>query len=145
MPGLGTITIIGIAVAAILVFVFLKMRQKDRLGAIMQKRKPSSRLVTQADYIEGAQTIPVVLSLGTETIYYENPDLEASFDLDRIDEVEYDDDLATGKRIYGTQRVLRLRSHGAAFEFLIEKKDAGKWESALPQRRLGGSATVTAG
>ena len=140
MPGLATMTIVGVFVLAVLVFVFLKVRQKDLLGAVMEKRRASSKLVSRADYVEGAETIPVALALTADTFYYENTDMEASFDLNRIDEIEYSDELMTGKNHGDDCRVLRLRSHGTAFEFLIEKAESRKWEAALPARTLGAVA-----
>jgi hypothetical protein len=133
-------TIVGVFVLAVLLIVFLKVRQKDLLGAVMEKRRASSKLVSRADYVEGAETIPVALALTADTFYYENPDMEASFDLNRIDEIEYSDELMTGKNHNEDCRVLRLRSHGTAFEFLIEKVESRKWEAALPPKTLGAVA-----
>ena len=132
----ATVTIIGLAVLAVLVVIYLKLRQGDVLGALMDKRRGSSKLVTKADYVEGREQIPVALSLSAETLYYENADMEASFDLNRIDEIEYTDDLATGRDVHG-HRVLRLRSHGATFEFLLDKATATKWEAVLPAHTYG--------
>ena len=132
----ATVTVIGLAVLAVLVVVYLKLRRGDVLGALMDKRRGSSKLVTRADYVEGRDQIPVALSLSADTLYYESPDMEASFDLNRIDEIEYTDDLATGRDVHGC-RVLRLRSHGATFEFLLDKADAAKWAAALPAHTYG--------
>jgi hypothetical protein len=134
MTGVGTLTLVGLVVLAVLIVVFLKVRQKDLLGAMMQKRQATSKIVSRADYVEGMQTIPVALALSADTIYYENPDLEASFELARIDEVEYSDELATGKTVPDDCSVLRLRSHGAAFEFVMPRAECKKWMSALPPR-----------
>lgn len=130
-------TVVGVVVLAVLVVVFLKLRQRDMLGAIMEKRRPASKLVSRADYIEGAETIPVALALTGDTFYYENPDMEASFELNRIDEIEYSDELMTGKNHDEGCRVLRLRSHGTAFEFLLDRNECQKWQSVLPPRTLG--------
>lgn len=132
----ATVTIIGLAVLAVLVVIYLRLRQSDVLGALMDKRRGSSKLVTRAEYVEGREQIPVALSLTAETLYYENADMEASFDLNRIDEIEYADDLATGRDVHGC-RVLRLRSHGATFEFLLDKVTIAKWEAALPAHTYG--------
>ncbi|HYR28336.1 MAG TPA: hypothetical protein VEU30_07705, partial [Thermoanaerobaculia bacterium] len=102
-----------------------------------KKRQGTAKLISRADYMEGMEKIPVVVALTNDTFHYENPDLEASFELARIDEVEYDDELATGKHIPDTCRAMRLRSHGAAFEFVLEKADAAKWSAVLPPRRIG--------
>lgn len=134
---LGTLSLIGLVVFAVLVAVYLKMRQSDHLDALVKKRQAGSKLVSRAEYVEGMEKIPVALALTADTFYYENADLEASFDLNRIDEIEYDDELATGKNMPEDYRVLRLRSHGAAFEFLMNKSEAAKWTAALPPRRIG--------
>ena len=144
MPGLATLTVVGVVVLAVLVVVFLKVRQRDLLGAIMEKRRASAKLVSRADYVEGAETIPVALAVTDETFYYENPDMEASFDLNRIDEIEYSDELMTGKNHGDDCRVLRLRSHGTTFEFLVEKGESRKWEAALPPRTLGSPSVARA-
>src|SRR5688572_32858535 len=115
MPDAATLTIVGLVVLAVLIVVFLKVRRKDMIGALVQKRQATSRLVSRADYVEGMEKIPVALSLSADTLYYENPDLEAQFDLNRIDEVEYSDELATGRMVDDNHSVMRLRSHGAAF------------------------------
>lgn len=137
MPGLATMTIVGLIVAAVLVLYFLKVRQKDLVSALMEKRRATSRLVSRATYVEGVEQMPVAMSLTADTLYYENPDLEASFELDRIDEVEYSGELATGRTVPRGCRVLRLRSHGTAFEFVMEDAEAAKWASALPARSYG--------
>jgi len=137
VPELATLTLVGVVVLAVLVIVFLKVRQKDLLGALLEKRRASSRLVSRADYVEGAELIPVAMALTNDSLYYENTDLEASFELNRIDEIEYSDELMTGKNHGEDARVLRLRSHGQTFEFLMDKNEARKWESTLPPRTLG--------
>ena len=135
---LATVTIIGIVVLAVLTVVFLRVRRTDMIDALLEKRRSGSKLVSRADYVEGVEKIPVALSLASNTLYYENPDLEASFDLERIDEIEYAEDLATGRTLEEGSRVLRLRSHGAAFEFVMDRSETEKWRAALPPRRLGG-------
>jgi hypothetical protein len=140
---LTTVSWIGAAVLVALVVLYLNLRRKDVLGALMDKRRPTSKLVTRADYVEGREQIPVALSVSADTLYYESPDMEASFELSRVDEIEYSDDLATGRDVHGC-RVLRLRSHGATFEFLIDKADASKWMAALPPRTYGNQPAAQA-
>jgi hypothetical protein len=130
----GTITLVGVVVLVVMVVIFLKVRQKDLIGAMMQKRQAGSKLVSRAEYVEGMERMPVALAITADSLYYENPDLEASFELNRIDEVEYDDELSTGKNIPDHSTVLRLRSHGTTFEFLLEKPDGKKWMEALPPK-----------
>jgi len=137
MSFLGVVSIVGVVVAVVLVVALMRQHRRDLVGTMLEKRRAASRLQSRAWYVEGTEEIDVALSLTAEAFYYENPDLEASFDLDRIDEIEYADDLATGHAVRNGCRVLRLRSHGAAFEFLLEGPDAAKWMAALPPRTYG--------
>ncbi len=134
---LATVTVVGIVVLAFLVWFFLRTRSKDLLTEMMDKRRPSSRLVARAEYVEGMNHVPVALSLSNDSVYYENTDMQASFELARIDDVEYDDELTTGRSVPPGSRALRLRSHGATFEFILPGAETPKWESALPPRRAG--------
>ena len=140
MSFLEVVTIVGVIAAAALIAVYLKLRQRDVIAAFIEKRRASSKLVSRAEYVEGVESMPVALALTDTTFYYENADLEASFDLDRLDEIEYTDDLATGKSMHRGCRVLRLRSHGATFEFVLENADCAKWQAALPARSYGNVA-----
>jgi len=135
MPSTATLTVVGVVVVAVLIFLFLRARQSDLLGEIMKKRA-GAKLICKAEYVEGREMIPVVMALTDDTIYYENPDLQASFELARIDEVEYADDLMTGKNIPAGARVLRLRSHGATFEYVMTAPEAAKWQAALKQHLI---------
>lgn len=134
MPWLGTITAVGLVVLAGLVWLFVRTRNKDLLDELMNKRRSACRAVCRADYVEGMQHIAVALALTDDTFYYENPDLQASLELRRIDEIEYDDELATGKAVARGFRALRLRSHGTTFEFLIDAPTAAQWQIVLPAR-----------
>lgn len=126
---LTTITIIGVVVLAALIWFFLRVRSKDLIEEMIAKRKASSIVVCRADFMEGPTRIPVALSLQADKICYENPDLEACLELRHIEEVEYDEETATGHQVDG--RVLRLRAHGHLFEFLLDRDVAKKWEAAL--------------
>ena len=130
-------TLIGVVVLAVLVWSFMRMRRQDQLSALMEKRRAGARMVARAEYVEGMERMPVALALTDDAFYYENPDLEASFELARIDEVEYDNELATGKHIAEGEHVMRLRSHGAAFEFILPKADVPRWQGLLPPRQMG--------
>jgi len=67
-------------------------------------------------------------------LHYENPDLQATVELRHIDEVEYDDETATGHSVAG--KALRIRSHGHAFEFVLDHATAKQWEQLLPPRQF---------
>ena len=146
MPSLTTLTLIGVVVAVVLVVIFLRVRQKDMLAALMAKRRATTNIkaMSRADFMEGAESLEVALSFTGDTLYYENPDLEATFELARIDEIEYDDELTTGKNVDPTKVVLRLRSHGRSFEFVIDKADAAKWKAELPARAMGSAPAAHA-
>jgi hypothetical protein len=134
---LATITVVGVAFLAVLIWVFLQTRSKDQLDLMMQKRRESCRLVSRADYVDAMQKLHVALCLSDDALYYENADLQASFELSRLDEIEYDDELATGRAIPAGTRALRLRSHGTVFEFVLPMSEIAKWQAALPPRRSG--------
>jgi hypothetical protein len=131
---LVTVTVVGIVVLAVLIWFFVRTRSKDLITELMEKRRAKSRIVSRADYVEGMNSMPVALSVTAESLYYENPDLQATFELARIDEIEYDDELATGRSVPNGTRALRLRSHGASFEFVMPAAEIAKWQSVLPQR-----------
>jgi hypothetical protein len=128
------ITGVGAVVLVALVYLFLRIRMKDLLDEYIKRRSATSRVCTRADFVEGRERIPVALALTDDTIYYENSDLQASLDLKVIDEVEYDDETATGQTVIG--KALRLRAHGHTLEFVMDANTARLWQTALPPHRL---------
>lgn len=137
---LGTITVAGIVLAVGLIMLYAWLRKQDRLAEIVEKRRASSRLVSKAEFSSGMERIPVVMALTSEHLYYENSDLQADLELARIEETEYDDELTTGHQAPTGTRVLRVRSHGTAFEFVLPESEIAKWEGALPARGRGSVA-----
>jgi hypothetical protein len=137
---LSTVTVVGVVVLVVLVWLLVRARSKDHIAELMARRAASSKIVSRADYVEVMERMPVALSLSDDSLYYENADLQASFELKNIEEIEYDDELATGKSIEHGYRALRLRSHGATFEFILDPIDCQKWAASLPARRVGQSA-----
>lgn len=137
MSSLAVVTLVGVVALAGLLWFFLRTRSRDLVTGIMEKRRAGSRIVSAADYVEGMERIPVALALTADTFYYENPDLQASFELARVDEIEYDTELSVGRSVDEGHRALRLRSHGATFEFVLPSAEAKKWEATLPARRIG--------
>lgn len=126
---LSTLTVVGVVVAAALAWLFFQMRTKDHIEEVMAKRRASSRIVSRADFVEGTERIPVAMALTADKVCYENPDLDACLELQHIEEVEYDDETATGQAVHG--RVLRLRSHGHTFEFVFDMPTSRQWEASL--------------
>jgi hypothetical protein len=140
---LDVVTILGLLVVIVLAVVYFRFRSNDALEEMLKKRAATARLATTASFVEGAEQIPVALSLTDTSIFYENPDLEARIDLDRIEEVEYDDELSTAKDVKDG-RVLRLRSHGNTYEFILEEKMAQRFSALLPPHRLGEADPIRA-
>ncbi len=131
------LSLIGAAVVLVLVWFYFRTHNADLIGAMMEKRRGSARIVSRADYAEGREKIAVGLALTNDTFFYENPDMQASFDLDRIDEVEYDDELATAIEVARGFKALRLRSHGTTFDFVMPNAEIERWKTMLPARQLG--------
>jgi hypothetical protein len=134
MPSLGTATIAGVVVLAVLLWLYFRLRSKDRIDEVLAKHCGSARVCTRADLVEGREMIPVALALTGDGIYYENADIQASIELPLIEEVEYDDETGTGHAVPG--KVLRLRAHNHAFEFSLDMASARQWEAAFPARRI---------
>ncbi|MGA7617126.1 MAG: hypothetical protein WBX15_18325 [Thermoanaerobaculia bacterium] len=138
MPWLGALTAAGIVVAGILVWLLVKMFTKDHLDEILTKHKADAKIFGRAELVEGRDHIPVALALCGDVFYYENPDLQARLELERVDEVEYGNTLVIGQEV-ADGSVLRLRAHGAAFEFLLSKDETARWQKVLPARMISNS------
>ena len=136
MPeSMGWITLVGVVVVVALAFVLVRVFNRDKIEQILKKRRATSVVASAAEFIEGPTHIEVALALDAQKLYYENDDMQAYLELKNVDEVEYDDDLMTGgRKVEG--EVLRLRSHGHTFEFVISKTESGKWKQKLPKHRV---------
>src|SRR5512140_475417 len=106
MQSLGIVTVVGLVALAALLWLFIRTRSKDRLEEMMAKRKATSKVVCRAEYVEGLERIPVAMALTDDSMYYENDDLQASFELAHVEEVEYDTDLSTGHPLAHARRAL---------------------------------------
>jgi len=128
------ITLVGVVVAVALIAVLIRFMNRDKIDAIIKKRKPTSLHACPAEFVEGPTRIDVALAVDKTKLYYENTDMQAYLDLTLIEEVEYDDDLSTGgAHVRG--KVLRLRSHGHTFEFVMSEADIKRCEKVLPPHR----------
>jgi hypothetical protein len=134
MDRLETITIVGLVVLAVLIWVYMRLRSKDRVEEILARHRGAARVCSRACLLEGMEEIPVALALTADAIVYENADLQASIELPQIEEVEYDDETSTGHTVPG--KVMRLRAHNHVFEFTFDLATAKQWEAALPARRF---------
>jgi hypothetical protein len=140
MPWLTTVTFVGVVVLAALIWLFVQTRSKDLLEEKMAKRKASSKAVCKSELLEGPNRIAVVMSLEGNRVIYENADLDAFLEMENMEEIEYDDESSTGHHAHG--RILRLRSHGHAFEFDLDKEVAKQWEALLPPFSAGRQQAV---
>ena len=134
MPWLTTVTIVGVVVLAVLVWLFIRTRSQDLLQEILVKRRAASKAAARADFVEGPNRIPVALAITDDRVCYENPDLDACLELQHVDEVEYDDETSMGQSVTG--RVLRIRSHGHTFEFVIDNASVAQFQAALPGKMM---------
>lgn len=144
MGTLGTITIVGLILVVILFVVLRKRRTFDVVEEMVNKRRPSARIAHRAAFVQGLERLPVAMALTESALFYENADFQANLELGRIEEVEYDDELAIGKAVEDG-RVLRLRSHGQTVEFILPREEAEKWAALLPPHRLNEPETAKAG
>lgn len=130
----------AVATMLLLVWWYRRLRANDRMGLIMSRHNGTAVIASPAHLIDGANHIPVALSLDAGHVRYENDDLVASIDVQQIDEVEYASDLVTGGIADGA--VLRLRSHGRAYEFILDVGVADRWSQRLPPHRIDQAGSV---
>jgi hypothetical protein len=125
---------LGVPAIAALFWWYRRSRVNDSFESILLRHRPTAKVSSRAELVDGRNHIPVALTLEQLTIYYENPDLDAMLDIDQIDEVEYGSDLLTGGIASGA--VMRLRAHGRAIEFILDMATATKWSELLPPHRM---------
>lgn len=144
MPQIPLWATLLLAIAAIALIAFLvRSLSHDKIEAILKKRRSGAVLATAAEFVEGPTHLEVALILDSKKLHYESGDIQAFLELSNVDEVEYDDDLMTGgRKVEG--EVLRLRSHGHTFEFVVAKADAPRWKEKLPRHRADDPGTVHA-
>lgn len=104
------------------------------LQRILDRRRPSSRIVSLGEFVEGGRHMAVALALTDAAFYYESSDMQASLDLEWIEEVSYDSELATGRVVVDAQ-VLRLRCQSQLFEFVLSSDVVAAWKAAMPAGR----------
>lgn len=125
----------GAVGAGLLVWVLRNLLANDKLDRITRKRKRSSLLASRAELVDGNRHVPVAIALTDSGFFYESSDIEGSLDLDRIAEVEYENELATGQDVIDG-RVLRLRSSSQSWEFVLRPEAVTEWQTALPAKRM---------
>jgi len=133
----------GFVVAALLGWNLRKRFAADGIRRIEDGRRASSRLVSGAELIDGSRHLPVSLALNEQALYYENAGMQASLDLEWIQEVEYGNELVTGQHV-GHGKVVRLRCYSQVFEFVLPADLVPQWQAVLPARRKAAASDVEA-
>jgi hypothetical protein len=136
------IIVLGVPALAGLFWWYRRSRVNDGFNLILTRHRPTAKVSSRAELVDGRNHIPVALTLEQQHIYYQNSDLDATLDIDQIDEVEYSSDLLTGG--IATGAVLRLRAHGRAIEFVLDMATARRWSELLPPHRMDQIGTVHA-
>jgi hypothetical protein len=122
-------------VIAALAWNLWKRMGADGMQRLNDVRRASCRLVGKGELIDGTRHIPVALALSESTLFYENSELQASLDLESVDEVEYDTELMIGRSVdHG--KVMRLRCVSKVFEFILDGATAPQWQAMLPAVRV---------
>ena len=124
---------VAVGAIAVLGWVLYLHVGASRIEAFAAKRRPTSRMVSSGEFVDGSRHMKVALALTETDLFYENADMEASLDLRWVSEIEYDSRLATGHDV-GDGKVLRIRCFSQVFEFVLPKDVVGRWLVTLPAR-----------
>jgi len=127
-------SIAGVGVAALLGWNLYYRFAASRIEALMDKRRPTSRMVSGGEFVDGSRHLKVALALTNSDLFYENADMQASLDLRWVREIEYDTRLATGHEVVGS-KVLRMRCFSQVFEFVVPNDVVARWHMMLPPRQ----------
>ncbi len=106
----------------------------SRIGVLLERRRPTSRMVSEGEFVDGNRHLQVALALTSTDLFYENADMQASLDLRWAREIEYDTTLATGQEVAGG-KVLRIRCFSQVFEFVLPNDVVARWHMMLPPRQ----------
>lgn len=128
------LSVAAVGVIAVLCWTLYHHVGASRLEALAAKRRPTSRIVSNGEFVDGSRHLKVALALTDTDLFYENADMEASLDLRWVREIEYDTRLATGHTV-GGDKVLRIRCFSQLFEFVLPQDVVPRWLLMLPPRR----------
>ena len=129
------LSIVALIVVGFLGWNLYRRFGADRIHALTEKRRATSRMVGRGELVDGDRHQEVALALTPSTLFYENADMEASLDLQWVQEIEYDTELMTGRTIENG-KVLRLRCYSKTFEFVLPNDTVPRWHMMLPPRRI---------
>ena len=123
--------IAALAAIALLVWDLGRRFKTDHLHGLNERRRAASRIVGRAAFVDGKRWLEVALALTDTAFYYENSSVQSSLDLSWIEEVEYDTRLTTGRTV-ASGKVMRLRCHRQAFEFVLADEVVLAWKAVFP-------------
>jgi hypothetical protein len=129
----------GVLAVSALVWRLRVAHVRDGFAELIRRRTSTARVSSMAELIDGGNHIPVALTLERSQIFYENSYLQAKLEIASLDEVEYDSEQGTGKNI------LRLRTRGQSFQFVLDAAAASEWARLLPAHTFGVTASLTPG
>ena len=109
-------------------------RTTGHLQKLNDRRRTGSRIVGRGEFVDGGRRFDVALALTDTAFYYESSAVQASLDLEWIEELDYDTRLATGRTIASGQ-VMRLRCHRQVFEFVLPDDSVAAWKTEFPAHR----------
>ena len=89
-------------------------------------------LCSRARLIDGPDPIPVSITLQRSRIEFFNAQFARTVRLDTVEAVEYMSDLVTGDIADGA--LMRVKSRGHDFDFVMDTAAATEWSRALPPR-----------
>ena len=130
----ATLILLAGVVAIALAINLYKQLSAERLAAFSERRRASSQQVSRGQIVDGRRHENVALALTTSALIYENSHMQGSLDREWIQEVGYEDELATGERV-GSGKVLRIRCFSKTFEFVIPWDVVREWQAVLPAHR----------
>lgn len=127
------LSVVAVGVIAALFWTLYRRAGTSGLLALSDKRRATSRLVSNGELFDGNRHLQVSLALTNTDLFYENADMQASLDLSSIQEIEYDSSLVTGQPVRHGQ-VLRIRCSSQVFEFVLPDDVVPRWQAVLPPR-----------
>ena len=71
---------LSIAASVVVVFLSWNLYRRfgaDRIAAFIEKRRATSRMVSQGEFVDGNRHLEVALSVTQSTFFYENADMQA--------------------------------------------------------------------
>ena len=130
----ATLFLLAGVVAVILTINLYKQLAAERLAKFSELRRASSQQVSRGQIVDGRRHENVALALTQTSLIYENSHMHGSLDREWIQEVGYEDELATGERV-GSGKVMRIRCFSKTFEFVLPWDVVREWQAVLPAHR----------